>query len=85
MFVFPVPIALALLLNSLLGERIKRVVQSILYLPHFLSWVIVVAIFQQMLGNAGLLNTWSRCRTTCRSSRHHRRPGRCSTRCSPPR
>jgi putative aldouronate transport system permease protein len=56
-FVFPVPIALALLLNSLLGERIKRVVQSILYLPHFMSWVIVVAIFQHMLGNAGLINS----------------------------
>lgn len=58
--VFPVPIVLALLLNSLLGERIKRLVQSILYLPHFLSWVIVVAIFQQMLGNAGLVNSWAR-------------------------
>jgi len=32
------------------------VVQSVLYLPHFLSWVIVVAIFQQMLGGSGLLN-----------------------------
>jgi putative aldouronate transport system permease protein len=57
-FVFPVPIAVALLLNSLLSERIKRVVQSVLYLPHFMSWVIVVALFQSMLGNAGMLNTW---------------------------
>ena len=55
-FVFPAPIALALLLNSLAHEWIKRVVQSILYLPHFLSWVIVVALFQQVLGNAGLMN-----------------------------
>ncbi|HET9141551.1 ABC transporter permease [Actinophytocola sp.] len=54
--VFPAPIALALLLHSLMSERIKRVVQSVLYLPHFLSWVIVVAIFQYMLGDAGLLN-----------------------------
>lgn len=60
--VFPVPIALALLLNSLLSERVKRVVQSVLYLPHFMSWVIVVAVFQQMLGNSGLLNTWLRAR-----------------------
>ncbi|NUR70521.1 MAG: sugar ABC transporter permease [Hamadaea sp.] len=58
--VFPIPIALALLLNSLLSEKIKRVVQSVLYLPHFMSWVIVVALFQQMLGNAGLYNTWAR-------------------------
>jgi putative aldouronate transport system permease protein len=49
---------LALLLNSLAGEHLKRLMQSILYLPHFLSWVIVVAIFQQMLGNAGMLNTF---------------------------
>ncbi|RII13039.1 putative multiple-sugar transport system permease YteP [Streptomyces sp. YIM 130001] len=55
-FVFPAPILLALLLNSLLSERLKRIVQSILYLPHFLSWVIVVAVFQQMLGGAGLIN-----------------------------
>ncbi|WP_420113698.1 ABC transporter permease subunit [Pseudactinotalea sp.] len=59
-FVFPLPIALALLLNSLLSENVKRVVQSILYMPHFLSWVIVVALFQQMFGNVGMLNTWLR-------------------------
>lgn len=56
--VFPVPMFLALLLNSLAGERLKRLSQSILYLPHFMSWVIVVALFQQMLGNAGMLNTF---------------------------
>jgi putative aldouronate transport system permease protein len=56
--VFPVPLLLALLLNSLVGERLKRLLQSVLYLPHFLSWVIVVAVFQQMLGNAGMLNTF---------------------------
>jgi putative aldouronate transport system permease protein len=55
--VFPIPIALALMLDSLISERVKRIVQSILYLPHFLSWVIVVAVFQQMLGDAGMFNT----------------------------
>ncbi|WP_084557241.1 ABC transporter permease subunit [Hamadaea tsunoensis] len=55
--VFPVPIALALLLDSLASERLKRLTQSVLYLPHFLSWVIVIAVFQEMFGNAGLLNT----------------------------
>lgn len=58
--VFPAPIALALLLNSLMSERLKRTVQSVLYLPHFLSWVIVVAIFQSMLGDAGMLNNFLR-------------------------
>lgn len=56
--VFPAPLLLALLLHSLAGERLKRLLQSVLYLPHFLSWVIVVVLFQQMLGNAGMLNTF---------------------------
>ena len=60
LIVFPVPIGLALLMDSLISERVKRIVQSILYLPHFLSWIIVIAIFQQMLGDAGLMNTFLR-------------------------
>ena len=59
-FVFPAPIMLALMINSLLSERLRRIVQNVLYLPHFLSWVVVVAIFQQLLGGSGLLNTFLR-------------------------
>lgn len=55
-FYFPVPIALALLLNSVLSPAIRTTIQSIVYLPHFFSWVLVVTIFQQILGGAGLLN-----------------------------
>jgi len=54
-FTFPAPIMLALLMNSLMSERFKRAVQSILYLPHFLSWVVVVALFQHILGFNGPL------------------------------
>jgi len=54
---FPIPIALALVLNSVMNTRIRSFVQSVVYLPHFFSWVLVVTIFQQMLGGAGLLNT----------------------------
>lgn len=54
--VFPAPIIVALLLNSMLAERWKRLVQSILYMPHFLSWVMVVAITQQLLGGTGIIN-----------------------------
>lgn len=56
MFFFPAPIALALLLQSLTREWMRRVSQSVLYLPHFLSWVIVVALFQQVLSSTGLVN-----------------------------
>jgi putative aldouronate transport system permease protein len=55
-FAFPAPIALALLLNSLLSDRIKRVMQSIVYLPHFIGWVIVVSIWQEVLGGDGVVN-----------------------------
>jgi putative aldouronate transport system permease protein len=54
-FAFPAPIALALLLDSLLSDRIKRMVQTIVYLPHFLSWVIVISVWQQVLGGGGLV------------------------------
>jgi putative aldouronate transport system permease protein len=57
-FFFPAPLALALLLHSLVGSTVKRFVQSVVYLPHFLSWVIVVALFQHMLGGAGVVNGW---------------------------
>lgn len=59
-FVFPAPIVLALLLNSLVSNKVKQAVQSVLYLPHFLSWVIVVAVFQQVLGGAGMINNFLR-------------------------
>ncbi len=54
-FAFPAPIALALLLNSLLSERVKRGVQAIVYLPHFISWVVVISVWQQVFGGAGML------------------------------
>jgi putative aldouronate transport system permease protein len=53
---FPVPLGLALLLNSVISTRLRRFLQSVVYLPHFLSWVIVVALFQQLLGGAGAVN-----------------------------
>jgi putative aldouronate transport system permease protein len=58
--VFPAPIALALLLDSVASRRLRQIVQSVLLLPHFLSWVIVVAIFEQLLGGGGLLNDFDR-------------------------
>ena len=59
-FYFPIPIILAILLNSILNEKVRTVIQSIVYLPHFFSWVVVVSIFHQILGGAGLLNQFTR-------------------------
>ena len=57
---FPVPVALALLLNTVLSERVRNTVQAIVYLPHFFSWVLTLTVFQQMLGGAGVLNQFLR-------------------------
>lgn len=57
---FPVPIALALVFNEVANARIRSFVQSVVYLPHFFSWVLVVTVFQEMLGGAGALNTMLR-------------------------
>ena len=58
--VFPAPIVVAVVLHTLLSNKLRQLVQSILYLPHFMSWVIVVAIFQQVLGGTGMINNWLR-------------------------
>jgi putative aldouronate transport system permease protein len=54
-FFFPAPIGLALLLHSILSTKVRRFVQSVVYLPHFIGWVIIVSIFQQVLGATGTL------------------------------
>ena len=57
LIVFPMPIIFALLLNELKNERFKRVSQSISYLPHFISWVILYSIIVQFnQENTGLFN-----------------------------
>lgn len=55
-FAFPAPILLALFLNSLISDRLKRAIQTIVYLPHFISWVVVISIWQKILGGAGLVS-----------------------------
>ncbi|HZG75581.1 MAG TPA: ABC transporter permease subunit [Paenibacillus sp.] len=57
-FGFPAPLVLALLLNELRQGWLKRPVQTLLYLPHFLSWVIVGGIFTQLLSPKGVVNAW---------------------------
>lgn len=52
-FAFPVPIVVALLLNEVRSKVFKRTVQSVIYLPHFMSWVIVVSIFYVLLSTDG--------------------------------
>lgn len=57
-FGFPVPIILALLLNEVTHEGYKKAVQTITYLPHFISWVVLAGLFEQLLSPSnGALNS----------------------------
>ena len=52
-----VPVAFALLLNELYVRWLKRGIQTVVYLPNFLSWVVVGAMFRQIFLPTGLVNT----------------------------
>ena len=56
-FQFPIPIILALLMNELKMKRYKKVVQTVLTFPQFLSWVIVASIVINILSYDGLVNS----------------------------
>jgi putative aldouronate transport system permease protein len=56
-FQFPAPIILALLFNEVRLMFAKRTLQSLFYLPHFLSWVIVGGIVFEVLSSQGVVNT----------------------------
>ncbi len=56
LFGFPIPIILAIFLSELNSDKIKKTTQVIMYLPHFLSWVIIAGIVQQTFSNTGLIN-----------------------------
>lgn len=54
---FPIPIMLALMINEVEATIFKKYIQSIIYLPHFLSWVVIAGIFTKVLSpSTGILN-----------------------------
>ncbi len=54
---FPAPVLLALLLNELSFKRLKKVTQTIVYLPHFLSWIIISGLALRLFATTdGLIN-----------------------------
>lgn len=57
-FLFPAPIIVAILLNEIRKMMFKKIVQSVIYLPHFISWVIISGLFVNLLSlNDGIVNT----------------------------
>lgn len=61
LFVFPAPILLALMLNEVRSTRVKRVLQTSYYLPHFISWVVISSlVFTFFAPESGALTVWLR-------------------------
>lgn len=54
-FCFPVPILLAVMINYIQKTAIKRTVQTILYLPHFVSWVVISGLVFSLLDEGGFI------------------------------
>lgn len=54
---FPIPIIFAILLNELKGNRFKRTVQTITYMPHFISMVVICGIIISFVSQNGLITS----------------------------
>lgn len=57
LFEFPVPIILALITTEMRGRKVKKIFQTVLTFPHFLSWVVVSSILISMFSEAGAINS----------------------------
>ncbi|MFS0728115.1 hypothetical protein ABC336_30200 [Paenibacillus sp. 1P07SE] len=55
LFSFPAPIVFALLINEIIGSRFKRIVQTVTYLPHFISLIVVCGMITQFLARDGII------------------------------
>ena len=51
-----IPLAFALLLNEVRSKQLKRGIQTVVYMPHFLSWVILAFTFKQIFSGTGIVN-----------------------------
>lgn len=52
-FCFPAPVLLALMINAVRNNKFKRIIQTISYMPHFVSWVVVAVILHKIFGPYG--------------------------------
>jgi putative aldouronate transport system permease protein len=51
-----VPVIFSLMLNEITGARLKGVIQTIVYMPHFISWILMAGIIMKFLSQYGLMN-----------------------------
>lgn len=57
LWLFPLPIISAILLNEIKNSAFRRISQTVIYMPYFFSWVIIFSIFSSILGTYGVVNT----------------------------
>lgn len=55
-FGFPIPILLAIMLYEMRSVVVKKITQTVMYLPHFLSWIIIGGLVVEMFGSSGMVN-----------------------------
>lgn len=55
-FLFPLPIVLAVLLNEVRNIAFKRSIQTVVYIPHFISWPIIYGLFFALLNSQGIVS-----------------------------
>lgn len=58
LFLFPIPIFAAILINEIHRQRYKKFITTAIYIPYFFSWVVIYGIFYSLLGSYGVVNTW---------------------------
>ncbi len=51
-----VPVTFTLMLNEMKNEGVKKGVQTLIYMPHFVSWVLLAGIFSKLLSSTGVVN-----------------------------
>ncbi|NLX76136.1 MAG: sugar ABC transporter permease [Clostridiaceae bacterium] len=57
-FGFPAPVIMALMLNEIRKEWYKRSIQTLVYIPHFISWVIIASLTYTMFNSGGVVNRY---------------------------
>ncbi len=57
LFLFPIPILSAIMLNEIQQKSYKKLAQTAIYVPYFFSWVVIFGIFYSLLGSYGVVNT----------------------------
>lgn len=56
-FCVPLPMILAIMMNEMNCMPLKKTVQTIIYIPHFFTWVVVFSVFYVLFGASGMINT----------------------------